>query len=63
MGEEPFPVEYVIIVAKLPLPYPRKTPILSESQLATTISNRLSLLKSPEATAVGPENFPVEYIL
>ncbi len=38
------------------------TPMLPKLILATTISSRLSLLKSPTATEIRKEPLPVEYV-
>jgi hypothetical protein len=37
-GRDPVPVEYVIWLGNVPLPYPISIPILSVPELATTIS-------------------------
>ena len=51
----------MISIPKVPLLKARSIPKLSRPELATTISDRLSLLKSPMATEVDCEAEPVEY--
>ena len=62
-GSESVSIEYIISIPNVPLFEPRSIPKLSVPELATTISDRLSLLKSPIATENGCEAEPVEYIV
>ena len=58
-GDEREPVEYVTWFAKETFPYPRKIPVFSAPELATTTSIRLSLFKSSMANDRVREWLPV----
>ncbi len=62
-GEDDLPVEYDIDDRKLPFPYPKNTSILLVPELATTISEQLSLLKSPTANEHGEDDVPIKLVI